>query len=278
MPAIETARGGRESSPEQDTARIPVLMYHRVGVPHAADDHNYCVTPARFEAHLRALSDCGYEPVHIETFAAWLRGASVSLPPRPCVLTFDDGFADLHRYAWPLLRELNWPAAVFLVAGLIGGHDRWMQLPGRKRPHTPLLDAGQISEMVAGGISFHSHSSTHQDLVTLPDGALNEEIAGSRRQLCELLGQPVEFFAYPYGHHDERVVAAVKAAGYGAAFSVLSGFNRRDVDRYRIRRLDVFGTDTPRQLLRKIRLGTNDGSLTAAGRYYWRQLLPRLGR
>jgi hypothetical protein len=50
------------------------------------------------------------------------------------------------------------------------------------------------------------------------------------------------------------------------------------VDRYRIRRLDVFGTDTPRQLLRKFRFGTNDGSLAAASRYYWRQLLPRLGR
>ena len=46
------------------------------------------------------------------------------------------------------------------------------------------------------------------------------------------------------------------------------GFNRRDVDRFRIRRIDVYGTDTPAMLLRKIRLGSNDGSLGHAARYY----------
>ena len=88
----------------------------------------------------------------------------------------------------------------------------------------------------------------------------------------------MNFFAYPYGHHDERVVAAVEAAGYRAAFSVLTGFNRRDVDRWRIRRLDVYGTDTPRALLRKIRLGTNDGSLRAVFGYYRQRLLTRARR
>ncbi len=255
-------------------ARIPVLMYHRVGVPHGTNDRIYCVTPERFESHMQALVSAGYEPVSIEAFVAWLDGASVALPHRPFVLTFDDGFADLHRHAWPLLRRLGWPATVFLVAELVGDHDRWMQKPGGARPLTPLLDSKQVREMATDGVSFHSHSSAHADLVALGEDALRSEIIGSRQRLGELLGHPVDFFAYPYGHHDDRVVAAVKAAGYRAAFSVLSGFNRRDVDRWRIRRLDVFGTDTPRELLRKIRLGTNDGSLKAACRYYWQRLLP----
>ena len=45
-------------------------------------------------------------------------------------------------------------------------------------------------------------------------------------------------------------------------------FNRRDVDRFRIRRIDVYGTDTPAMLMRKIRLGTNDGRLSNLVRYY----------
>ncbi len=122
--------------------------------------------------------------------------------------------------------------------------------------------------------SLQSHSTNHRSLRGLGDAELEDEVAGSRSRLQALLGIPVEFFAYPYGHHDERVVTAVKAAGYRAAFSVLSGFNRRDVDRWRIRRLDVFGTDTPRQMLRKVRLGTNDGSFKAACGYYWQRLLP----
>lgn len=273
--ADDTTQRGRATDP---TVRIPVLMYHRVGVPHDADDATYCITAERFASHVQALADDGYEAVALETFVAWLADARVRMPAKPFVLTFDDGFADLHRHAWPMLRERAWPATVFLVAGLIGGHDRWMQRPGGRRPPTDLLDADQILSMANGGISFHSHSSNHLDLVALSDDVLVDEVAGSRRLLGELLGHPVDFFAYPFGRHDSRVVAAVKSAGYRAALSVLPGFNRRDVDPFRIRRLDVFGTDTARQLLRKIRLGSNDGSVTAAWRYYGRRLLSRASR
>jgi len=67
---------------------------------------------------------------------------------------------------------------------------------------------------------------------------------------------------------DGRVEHATRAAGYRAAFSTLSGFNRQDVNRFCIRRLDIFGTDTPRGLLRKVRLGSNDGSLFGQWRYF----------
>lgn len=253
-------------------ARVPVLMYHRVGIPHHAGDRRYCVEPPCFAAHVHALAKAGYQPVSAERFVEWLDGGSVLNVPRPFVLTFDDGYAGIHEHAWPLLRELGWPATVFLVAGLVGNHDRWMQSPGATRPLTPLLNEAQIAEMAAGGWSFHSHSMHHRSLTALTGDALIEEVAGSRERLRALLGTPADFFAYPYGHHDSQVVAAVRTAGYRAAFSVQPGFNRRHVDRYRIRRLDVFGQDSPRELLRKIRFGSNDGSLATVGRYYWHRI------
>ncbi|MGE3771504.1 MAG: polysaccharide deacetylase family protein [Gammaproteobacteria bacterium] len=252
--------------------RLPVLMYHRVGTPHHAGDRTYCIEPARFAAHLRALADAGQRPIAIEDFLQWLEHGSPVPQAGAFVLTFDDGYADVHEHAWPLLRELGWPATVFLVAGLVGDHDRWMQAPGVSRPPTPLLDLAQIAEMAAGGWSFHSHSMHHRSLTALAGDALVEELAGSRERLRALLGSAVDCLAYPYGHHDSQVVAAVRAAGYRAAFSVQPGFNRRHVDRYRIRRLDVFGQDSPRELLRKIRFGSNDGSLATIGRYYWNRL------
>ena len=95
-----------------------------------------------------------------------------------------------------------------------------------------------------------------------------EELVGARRDLENLLGRPVPYLAYPYGRYDENVVDVVKACGYTAAFSVQPGFNRRDVDPYRIRRLDVYGTDTAGALMRKISLGSNDGSWWRSVRYY----------
>jgi hypothetical protein len=73
------------------------------------------------------------------------------------------------------------------------------------------------------------------------------------------------------------VLEQAQRAGYRAAFSVQPGFNRPDVDRFRLRRLDVFGTDTPAMLRRKITLGSNDGSLAAVIRYNAARVLARLG-
>lgn len=261
----------------QTIDRVPVLMYHRVGTPHDATDGTYCITPAAFAAQMSALAAAGYAALSIDAFAAWLDGAPTHCDGRPFVLSFDDGFAGVYEHAFPLLRGLGWPATVFLVAGLVGDHDRWMQHPGATRPLTPLLTPAQIAEMAAAGFSFHSHSMNHRSLTALAGSALEEEIAGSRARLQALLGTAVEFFAYPYGHLDSQAVDAVRAAGYRAAFSVQPGFNRRDVDRYRIRRLDVFGHDSPRALLRKLAFGSNDGSLAAVAHYYWSRLTARRG-
>jgi hypothetical protein len=94
--------------------------------------------------------------------------------------------------------------------------------------------------------------------------------------LSQLLGHEVDYIAYPFGHLDARVEAATRAAGYRAAFATQPGFNRRDVNRFRIRRLDVFGTDSPAKLLRKIRFGSNDGSLMNIVRYYLDRLRSHL--
>ncbi len=82
---------------------------------------------------------------------------------------------------------------------------------------------------------------------------------------------------YPYGRYDERVRQAAIDAGYAAAFSVQPGFNRPGLDPYRIRRLDVYGTDTAAALARKMALGTNDGSVAHTARYAVGRAAARLG-
>jgi len=130
--------------------------------------------------------------------------------------------------------------------------------------------------MATDGFSFHAHSRHHRDLTTLTDSELADEVAGCRTEL-ETLGLTISYYAYPYGRFAEREARAVAAAGFTAAFSVQPGFNRLGVDPYRIRRLDIFGTDSPAMLLRKIALGSNDGRLAAWASYYVKQLGARAG-
>lgn len=259
-----------------NAARIPVLMYHRVGDAHNDWERKYCVSPKNFAEHMQILARAGWQAVTIDNFFAWLDG-SVELPEQSFLLTFDDGFLGVHEHAAPVLDSLGWPATVFLVSQLIGQRDAWCETHNPSGATYPLMDASHIQELRARGFSFHSHTRSHADLLTLDDSALHDQLAGARDDLQTLLGEAVDYLAYPYGRYDDRVLHAAQAAGYRAAFSVQAGFNRRDIDRFRLRRLDVFGTDSAAALRRKITLGSNDGNLGHSLGYYANRVLARFG-
>ncbi|MBS0176623.1 MAG: polysaccharide deacetylase family protein [Nitrospira sp.] len=256
--------------------RIPVLMYHRIGIAKNFWEQKYCVSPEWFSSQMRLLARSGWTAIPLSRFFAWLDEGD-ALPPQAFLLTFDDGFLGVHQHAAPVLADLGWTATVFLVSQLIGQRDDWCVTHNPSGETYPLMAASHIRELCAQGFTFQSHTRNHADLPTLDDDTLRAELMGSRDDLQDLLGKSVDYLAYPYGHHDVRVINATRAAGYQAAFSVQPGFNRLDVDRFRLRRLDVFGTDTPAMLARKITLGSNDGSLSAQIRYNTGRVLARLG-
>ena len=251
-------------------------MYHRIGQAHNVWEDKYCISPQNFAAHMQALAQAGRRAVSLADFFAWLDGGR-ELPEGAFLLTFDDGFLGLHEHALPVLDSLNFPAVIFLVSALTGKRDEWCRASNPSGATYPLLDRPHIEEMNRHGFVFQSHTRHHADLPTLDNAGLADELAGSKAELEYLLGEAVNYLAYPFGRHDERVVEASRAAGYRAAFSVQPGFNRREVDRFCIRRLDVFGTDTPAMLMRKIHFGSNDGSWRQTLRYYGERVKSRLG-
>jgi peptidoglycan/xylan/chitin deacetylase (PgdA/CDA1 family) len=254
---------------------VIVLMYHRVGPAANAWEARYAISPTSFDAHMQALAREGMQAVSVDALHGWLDGGA-SLPRGAFVLTFDDGFRGVREHALPVLERMHWPFAVFLVSDRIGQQDTWTRTSNPDGNTYPLLDSEEVLDLQRRGVALHSHTCSHASLPKLDDEALRRELVESRAALQRLLGRPVDYLAYPFGHLDERVVAAARSAGYRVAFSTQPGFNRRDVDPFRIRRIDVFGTDTPAMLMRKVRLGTNDGTLANMARYYLGRVGARL--
>lgn len=261
--------------PERTAARIPILMYHRIGEPLDDADRKYCVRPADFVRQMRDLAEHGHRAVSLDAFFVWLDGGE-PLPEGAFVLTFDDGFRGVYQHAFPWLRQAGWPCTVFLVSGLIGGRDAWNAPSGLGT--SELLGRDEILEMARYQVRFESHTRTHAHLPQLSDEGLAGELCASRSDLESLLGQPVRYLAYPFGETDARVIDAARRAGYAGGCSSQPGFNGRAIDRFRIRRLDVYGTDTARALRRKIEFGTNDGAmlheLGYKARRLWRRVSP----
>ena len=103
-------------------------------------------------------------------------------------------------------------ATLYVVAGRLGGENEWDE-----GPRLRLLDAGGVRAVAAAGHEIGSHTLHHLRLAGASPQTLEEEVAGSRRVLQEVLQDDVPGFCYPWGVFDEAAEAAARAAGYDHA-------------------------------------------------------------
>jgi len=121
-----------------------------------------------------------------------------------------------------------------------------------------------------------SHTVNHVRLPEAEDATLMCELSASKATLEDLLGKPVESFAYPYGAWNEHCEAAVQKAGYHYACTTRTGLALRDDNSYRLRRLTVFNDDTTGSFARKLALIANDASWNSVLRYAVGRAVARL--
>ena len=160
--------------------------------------------------------------------------AGRGLPAKPVLLTFDDAYCGVAEHALPVLKRYGFSAVIFVVTKQIGGVNEWERTIGRLGSDG-LMTAKQIMEWSHKGIEFGAHSRTHRDLTTLPMHELAEEIDGSSKDLCAVIGSRVVSFAYPYGPYNECVVDSVRSS-FDLAFTCDQGLNYLQTDPHLLRR------------------------------------------
>jgi peptidoglycan/xylan/chitin deacetylase (PgdA/CDA1 family) len=183
---------------------VPILEYHAIQPPVPGQLAQLFVPQADFQRQMQWLKDQGYEAVTLDQVeAAWYRQGE--LPPKPIVVSFDDGYLSQYVAAFPELQHLGWKGVINLIAQ---GSD---------------LPDADVKKMINAGWELASHTTTHPDLTTLDASQLQDEVAGSRQILRRRFGVPVNNFAYPSGQYDDTVISAVHSAGYVGAESEVSG-------------------------------------------------------
>ena len=212
----------------------PVLCYHLVGGPLALGVTR--VSCRAFGRQMRALARTGWRTLTLDEFAGYSDGAesrsgsvgvqhAVPLPAardRLFLLTFDDGYASLADYAYPLLADLGYTATTFLVTDYVGRMNTWdLRYTWRPLPH---LDWRAIETWQGRGFDFGSHTASHARLTWLDDPRAEDELARSRAALVARLGRAAgRAIAYPFGATDARVERLARAAGYELGFGGVRG-------------------------------------------------------
>jgi peptidoglycan/xylan/chitin deacetylase (PgdA/CDA1 family) len=189
------------------------LMYHSIEeVPY--DPHKLALSPARFAEQMTWLAEHGMRGVGMSELLAALRiGRARGLVG----LTFDDGYANVVTNVVPELRRHGFTATMFIISGLLGHTNEW-EIEGT--PAWQLMTAEEVQEVAAAGMEIASHSVTHPKLRAIGGERLREEVAASKSDLADLIGQPVQGFAYPYGSMDAAARQAVRDVGYDYACAV----------------------------------------------------------
>jgi peptidoglycan/xylan/chitin deacetylase (PgdA/CDA1 family) len=209
-------------------APVPILMYHVIAAPPPSAPYpDLYVRPADFAGQVRWLAAHGYHAVTLRRVYGFWRGER-TLPRKPIVLSFDDGYHSQFSVARPVLRARRW-------AGVLNLEVRNLKPVWGTRP-------GMVRKLIAAGWEIDAHTLTHRDLTTLDAADLRTEVAGSRAAIRRLFRVPVQFFCYPSGRYDETVIAAVRAAGFLGATTTNEGLARRD-SLYTLSRVRVNGSD-----------------------------------
>ncbi|MEW6008514.1 MAG: polysaccharide deacetylase family protein [Candidatus Omnitrophota bacterium] len=211
------------------------LLYHSVGYVASKDDPlKLNILPQVFERHLEIIS----------RYSNKIR------------LTFDDGYSNIFKNAFPLIKKHNLDTIIFLVTDFIDGKVD-SKIFGKENFNERPLSWEEIRLMDKSGIKFGSHSKTHLLLTKISEDELRRECIDSKKRIEEVLGHEIENFSYPFGGEgsfDKFTEAILKESKYNYAYTNIMGISPiNPSSNYTLKRIRVYRGDGPLKLKMKIK-------------------------
>jgi peptidoglycan/xylan/chitin deacetylase (PgdA/CDA1 family) len=238
------------SEPASDRiVRVPILLYHSISDKNTTNTR-YVLSVADFTQQMERLRYWGYSPITIRQLVNHLNHG-VDLPRRPVVISFDDGYMDVHQNAFPIMERYGFTGTVYIVANRLDSDG--------------FLHVEQLQELIDHGWEVGSHSMTHTEL-TQNYALVRQEILQSRLDLENALGIKIFSFAYPFGSSDEYVSYKVYDYGYRAGVGVGNLVTHSSGTIYNLSRREVQG-DTDLDAFAKL-LPWSDHFIPAPRRKY----------
>jgi peptidoglycan/xylan/chitin deacetylase (PgdA/CDA1 family) len=235
--ATTAATGATASVTPQSTEKVtgprdnpvPILTYYVTkAAPAGTPNPELWVTPADFRSQMDWLADNDYTGITMaQLFKYWDQG--FRLPEKPVVISFDNGYPSHAKTARPVLARYRWPGVLFLEERSVNN------------PESGLTQT-MVKSLLSSGWELGSRTITNRDLTGLGPEDLKTEVAGSRTQISERFGVPIDFFSYPAGKFDDGVIAAVEDAGYKGAVAMQEGIAAPDKP-YELSRIRIDGDD-----------------------------------
>ncbi len=204
---------------------IPALTWHDIVEKRGADP--FAVTRAEFEAQMAWLREAGYTPIRLSDLEAF-RSGGFRLPPKPVLLTFDDGLASYRDIALPVLRRHGFPSVLAIVTGWHDGEKLPAAYQGRllSWPELRVLAKSKDVEIISHSHNLHrsipsnSHgnrapagiarryeqATAHHENEAAFRARIRNDLETTRRRFEKELGHAPKAIAWPYGQYDQVLI------------------------------------------------------------------------
>jgi len=207
------------------------LVYHLIN--RTIDDKN-AISEEAFENQLRYLHEHGYTVLSL-TEAIDILDGKKQAPPRPVLLTFDDGYVDNLYVAVPFLQAYGMTATLFVISAYVGNTNRWNPKACYDVKH---LSWHELRHWLAAGCDIGGHTHTHFCMTRFSASEMEDAVSVNKSILEEHLSIKLRAFSYPYGAYNQLAQETV-SQHYELAFAVDNGGMDARANRYALHRLTV---------------------------------------
>ena len=211
---------------------VPILCYHQIRDWKSSDGkttRDYVVPPAQFQAQMKMLHDSGYHAILPDQLYDYLQN-NKSLPKKPFMITFDDNDANQFEFAKPVLDKYGFKAVYFVMTVSLNKKNYFSNKQVRQ-----LYDEGNV---------IGSHTWDHKNMRKYDSTDWARQLDKPRKLLSDIIGKPIEYFAYPFGVWTPASVQELKKRKFKAAFQLYDKLDNEN-PMYTIRRIIVPGTYSP---------------------------------
>ena len=200
---------------------VPIFAFHSV-MP--GSGYEYEISTGQLNELCSLLKQRGYQTISFQDLFASVNGGK-ALPPKPVILTSDDGYQSVYQYAFPVLQSYGFRMTLFLSTDYIGASE------GARRTNS--FDAGypsramlvwpEVTAMVSAGFEIQSHGTSHDRLGSMSFDQALTQLQSSKTIIQGLSGGVCNVAAWPFNSFSPASVSALTASGYGAGVAYSGG-------------------------------------------------------
>lgn len=205
---------------EASNVKIPIITYSFVSY----NDESFTLTADDFKAQMKWLYDNGVTFVTMKELYEMITTGN-NIPKRPVAICFEEGYDDVYKNAYPILKQYGVKATVFLSSQYIN------------KPS--YLTEGMIKDMALKGINFQSHSKNNTKLTLLTYEEQLDYLKSSQERIQAITNTQVEFLMYPEGSHDGDTTKAMSSLGYKLGISNRFGYAEEGNGLYNLRKIKI---------------------------------------